>query len=127
MVNWLTRFSDTGVGLCPREQRRTDLQGHCTTKDNGNLAMGLPISRSIIESTWRPLVGCRCLPRAGATFSAVFTLHAGDFAGAPRITPSWSDVVATFVLYMMGYPNTVSTRQSHAVWSTLVDWFMIMF
>ena len=67
----LISFSDTGVGL-PPEQADQIFKAFFTTKDNGT-GMGLPISRSIIESHG----GCLWatgVPGSGATFR--FTLPA---------------------------------------------------
>jgi signal transduction histidine kinase/HAMP domain-containing protein len=67
----LISVSDTGVGL-PPEQADQIFKAFFTTKDNGT-GMGLPISRSIIESHG----GClwaTAVPGSGATFR--FTLPA---------------------------------------------------
>ena len=67
----LISVSDTGVGL-PPEQANQIFKAFFTTKDNGT-GMGLPISRSIIESHG----GCLWatgVPGSGATFR--FTLPA---------------------------------------------------
>jgi PAS domain S-box-containing protein len=73
----LISVSDTGVGL-PPEQADQIFKAFFTTKDNGT-GMGLPISRSIIEShggrLWATVV-----PGSGATFQ--FTLPATAAAHA---------------------------------------------
>jgi signal transduction histidine kinase len=63
--------SDTGVGL-PPEQAEQIFRAFYTTKDNGT-GMGLPISRSIIESHGGRLWAAGASGR-GATFQ--FTLPA---------------------------------------------------
>src|SRR5260221_13582737 len=55
----LISVSDTGVGF-PPEQAEQIFRAFFTTKDNGS-GMGLPISRSIIESQ-----GARLWPEVGA-------------------------------------------------------------
>ncbi|HEV7966847.1 MAG TPA: PAS domain-containing protein [Candidatus Acidoferrales bacterium] len=65
----LISVSDTGVGL-PAEQAEQIFKAFFTTKDNGT-GMGLPISRSIIESHGGRLWAARASGR-GATFH--FTL-----------------------------------------------------
>jgi PAS domain S-box-containing protein len=65
----LISVSDTGVGLAP-EQAEQMFKAFFTTKDNGT-GMGLPISRSIIESHGGRLWGAGTSGR-GATFQ--FTL-----------------------------------------------------
>ena len=67
----LISVSDTGVGL-PPEQGDQIFKAFFTTKDNGT-GMGLPISRSIIESHGGRLWATGA-PGAGATFQ--FTLPA---------------------------------------------------
>jgi signal transduction histidine kinase len=67
----LISISDTGVGL-PPEQGDQIFRAFFTTKDNGT-GMGLPISRSIIESHGGRLWGTSSSGR-GATFH--FTLPA---------------------------------------------------
>ena len=69
--------SDTGVGLRP-EQTDQIFRAFFTTKDNGT-GMGLPISRSIIESHGGHL-WARGVPGSGATFQ--FTLPATAAAHA---------------------------------------------
>jgi signal transduction histidine kinase len=65
----LISVSDTGVGL-PQEQVDQIFSAFFTTKDNGT-GMGLPISRSIIESHGGRLWATGT-PASGATFQ--FTL-----------------------------------------------------
>jgi len=65
----LISISDTGAGLSP-EQAEQIFNAFFTTKPHGT-GMGLPISRSIIESHGGRLWAARNSPR-GATFS--FTL-----------------------------------------------------
>ena len=67
----LISVSDTGVGL-PAEQAEQIFSAFFTTKDNGT-GMGLPISRSIIESHGGRLWATGA-PGSGATFQ--FTLPA---------------------------------------------------
>ena len=67
----LVSVSDTGVGL-PLEQAEQIFKAFFTTKDNGT-GMGLPISRSIIESHGGRLWATG-VPGCGATFQ--FTLPA---------------------------------------------------
>ena len=67
----LISVSDTGVGF-PPEQADQIFRAFFTTKDNGT-GMGLPISRSIIESHGGNLWG-NGAPGSGATFQ--FTLPA---------------------------------------------------
>ena len=67
----LVSVSDTGVGL-PVEKAEQIFQAFFTTKDNGT-GMGLPISRSIIESHGGRLWAAGASGR-GATFQ--FTLPA---------------------------------------------------
>jgi signal transduction histidine kinase len=67
----LISVSDTGVGL-PPEQAEQIFKAFFTTKDNGT-GMGLPISRSIIESHGGRLWATG-VPGSGATFQ--FTLPA---------------------------------------------------
>jgi signal transduction histidine kinase len=67
----LISVSDTGVGL-PQEQGEEIFKAFFTTKENGT-GMGLPISRSIIESHGGRLWATGA-PGAGATFQ--FTLPA---------------------------------------------------
>jgi signal transduction histidine kinase len=67
----LISISDTGVGI-PPEQADHIFRAFYTTKDNGT-GMGLPISRSIIESYGGRLWATRNSAR-GATFH--FTLPA---------------------------------------------------
>jgi len=67
----LISVSDTGVGL-PREQADQIFKAFFTTKDDGT-GMGLPISRSIIESHGGRLWATG-VPGSGATFQ--FTLPA---------------------------------------------------
>ncbi len=67
----LISVSDTGVGL-PPEQAEQIFKAFFTTKDNGT-GMGLPISRSIIESHGGHLWATG-VPGSGATFQ--FTLPA---------------------------------------------------
>jgi signal transduction histidine kinase len=67
----LISVSDTGVGL-PPEQAEQIFKAFFTTKDNGT-GMGLPISRSIIESHGGRLWATDA-PASGATFQ--FTLPA---------------------------------------------------
>jgi signal transduction histidine kinase len=67
----LVSVSDTGVGL-PPEQPDQIFKAFFTTKDNGT-GMGLPISRSIIESHGGRLWAAGA-PGRGATFQ--FTLPA---------------------------------------------------
>ena len=67
----LISVSDTGVGFAP-EQAEQIFNAFFTTKDNGT-GMGLPISRSIIESHGGRL-SATCAPGRGATFQ--FTLPA---------------------------------------------------
>jgi signal transduction histidine kinase len=67
----LISVSDTGVGF-PAEQAEQIFTAFFTTKDNGT-GMGLPISRSIIESHGGRL-WASCSSRRGATFQ--FTLPA---------------------------------------------------
>jgi len=67
----LISVSDTGVGL-PPEQAEQIFKAFFTTKDNGT-GMGLPISRSIIESHGGRLWAARA-PGRGAAFQ--FTLPA---------------------------------------------------
>jgi signal transduction histidine kinase len=67
----LVSVSDTGVGL-PPEQAEQIFKAFFTTKDNGT-GMGLPISRSIIESHGGRLWATG-VPGSGATFQ--FTLPA---------------------------------------------------
>src|ERR1700692_387859 len=67
----LISVSDTGVGL-PQEQEEAIFKAFFTTKDNGT-GMGLPISRSIIESHGGRLWATGA-PGSGATFQ--FTLPA---------------------------------------------------
>ena len=67
----LISVSDTGMGL-PPEQRDLIFRAFFTTKDNGT-GMGLPISRSIIESHGGRLWAAGT-SRRGATFQ--FTLPA---------------------------------------------------
>jgi signal transduction histidine kinase/DNA-binding NarL/FixJ family response regulator len=67
----LISVSDTGVGL-PAEQAEQIFKAFFTTKDNGT-GMGLPISRSIIESHGGRLWATDA-PASGATFQ--FTLPA---------------------------------------------------
>jgi signal transduction histidine kinase len=67
----LISVSDTGVGL-PRDQEDQIFRAFFTTKDNGT-GMGLPISRSIIESHGGRLWAASASGR-GATFQ--FTLPA---------------------------------------------------
>jgi signal transduction histidine kinase len=67
----LISISDTGLGLAP-EQADQIFRAFFTTKDNGT-GMGLPISRSIIESHGGRLWAADNSPR-GATFQ--FTLPA---------------------------------------------------
>jgi PAS domain S-box-containing protein len=71
----LISVSDTGVGL-PPEQADQIFRAFFTTKDNGT-GMGLPISRSIIESHGGRLWATGASER-GATFQ--FTLPATDAA-----------------------------------------------
>jgi signal transduction histidine kinase len=75
----LISVSDNGVGL-PREQADQIFSAFFTTKHNGT-GMGLPISRSIIESHGGRLWAA-CGPGRGATFQ--FTLPAR--VGGARIT-----------------------------------------
>jgi signal transduction histidine kinase len=67
----LVSVSDTGMGL-PPEQAEQIFKAFFTTKDNGT-GMGLPISRSIIESHGGRLLA-KGVPGCGATFQ--FTLPA---------------------------------------------------
>jgi len=67
----LISVSDTGVGFAP-EQAEQIFNAFFTTKDTGT-GMGLPISRSIIESHGGRL-SATCAPGRGATFQ--FTLPA---------------------------------------------------
>ncbi len=67
----LVSVSDTGVGL-RQEQAEQIFKAFFTTKDNGT-GMGLPISRSIIESHGGRLWAA-CATGRGATFQ--FTLPA---------------------------------------------------
>jgi hypothetical protein len=67
----LISVSDTGVGL-PQEQGEEIFNAFFTTKDTGT-GMGLPISRSIIESHGGRLWAAGA-PGSGATFQ--FTLPA---------------------------------------------------
>jgi PAS domain S-box-containing protein len=67
----LVSVSDTGGGLAP-EHAEQIFKAFFTTKDNGT-GMGLPISRSIIESHGGRLWAA-CVPGRGATFQ--FTLPA---------------------------------------------------
>jgi len=73
----LISVSDTGVGLSP-EQADQIFKAFFTTKDNGT-GMGLPISRSIIESHGGRLWATG-VPGSGATFQftlpATFAAHA---------------------------------------------------
>jgi signal transduction histidine kinase len=71
----LVSISDTGVGLAP-EQAEQILKVLFTTKPDGT-GMGLPISRSIIESHGGRLWASANQPR-GAVFQ--FTLPARSFA-----------------------------------------------
>jgi PAS domain S-box-containing protein len=71
----LISVSDTGVGL-PQEQADQIFRAFFTTKDNGT-GMGLPISRSIVESHGGRL-WATCASGRGATFQ--FTLPATDAA-----------------------------------------------
>jgi PAS domain S-box-containing protein len=71
----LISVSDTGVGLAP-EQADQIFRAFFTTKDSGT-GMGLPISRSIIESHGGRLWAAGA-PGRGATFQ--FTLPAATFA-----------------------------------------------
>jgi len=73
----LVSVSDTGVGL-PPEQTEQIFKAFFTTKDNGT-GMGLPISRSIIESHGGRLWATGA-PGCGATFQ--FTLPATAAAHA---------------------------------------------
>jgi PAS domain S-box-containing protein len=73
----LISVSDTGVGL-PHEQGEEIFKAFFTTKDKGT-GMGLPISRSIIESHGGHLWATGA-PGSGATFQ--FTLPATDAAHA---------------------------------------------
>jgi len=73
----LISVSDTGVGLSP-EQADQIFKAFFTTKDNGT-GMGLPISRSIIESHGGRLWATG-VPGSGATFQ--FTLPATAAAHA---------------------------------------------
>jgi PAS domain S-box-containing protein len=73
----LISVSDTGVGL-PPEQADQIFKAFFTTKDNGT-GMGLPISRSIIESHGGRLWATG-VPGSGATFQ--FTLPASAAAHA---------------------------------------------
>jgi signal transduction histidine kinase len=68
----LISVSDTGVGLPPEEAEQI-FKAFFTTKDNGT-GMGLPISRSIIESHGGRLWAADNSPR-GASFH--FTLPSG--------------------------------------------------
>jgi signal transduction histidine kinase len=73
----LISVSDTGVGL-PQEQGEKIFRAFFTTKDKGT-GMGLPISRSIIESHGG-LLWATGAPGSGATFQ--FTLPATGAAHA---------------------------------------------
>ncbi|MCU1300522.1 MAG: multi-sensor signal transduction histidine kinase [Candidatus Sulfotelmatobacter sp.] len=73
----LISVSDTGVGL-PQEKGEEIFKAFFTTKDDGT-GMGLPISRSIIESHGGRLWATGC-PGSGATFQ--FTLPATGAAHA---------------------------------------------
>jgi signal transduction histidine kinase len=75
----LISVSDTGVGL-RQEQGEDIFKAFFTTKDKGT-GMGLPISRSIIESHGGRLWATGA-PGAGATFQ--FTLPATGAADGSR-------------------------------------------
>jgi signal transduction histidine kinase len=73
--------SDTGMGVQPAEEQKI-YDMFFTTKPKGT-GMGLPISRSIVESHGGRLWVTRNEPR-GAVFQFTIAIDYGVHSGAPR-------------------------------------------
>jgi signal transduction histidine kinase len=82
----LISVSDTGVGL-PPEQAEQIFKAFFTTKDNGT-GMGLPISRSIIESHGGRLWAAGASVR-GATFHLDPARHGRGARITSSVAPTW--------------------------------------